>query len=32
MAPDAVGYEYTLLGSGAVAGTVPGEAGAILTF
>ncbi|KAL2165738.1 hypothetical protein VTG60DRAFT_3924 [Thermothelomyces hinnuleus] len=32
MAPDSVGYEYSLLGSGAVAGKVPGEAGAILTF
>ncbi|KAK3294498.1 polysaccharide lyase family 1 protein [Chaetomium fimeti] len=32
MATDSVGYEYSLLGSGAVAGTVPGEAGAILTF
>ncbi|KAL2192300.1 polysaccharide lyase family 1 protein [Corynascus similis CBS 632.67] len=32
MAPDSVGYEYSLLGSGAVAAQVPGEAGAILTF
>ncbi|AEO54996.1 polysaccharide lyase family 1 protein [Thermothelomyces thermophilus ATCC 42464] len=32
MVPDSVGYEYSLLGSGAVAGKVPGEAGAILTF
>ncbi|EAQ87742.1 hypothetical protein CHGG_04361 [Chaetomium globosum CBS 148.51] len=32
MATDAVGYQYSLLGSGAVAGKVPGEAGAILTF
>ncbi|KAH6632149.1 pectin lyase fold/virulence factor [Chaetomium tenue] len=32
MATDVVGYKYSLLGSGAVAGKVPGEAGAILTF
>ncbi|KAH6856274.1 polysaccharide lyase family 1 protein [Chaetomium sp. MPI-CAGE-AT-0009] len=32
MAPNSVGYQYTLLGSAAVAGTVPREAGAILTF
>ncbi|KAK4033038.1 polysaccharide lyase [Parachaetomium inaequale] len=32
MKPDSVGYTYTLLGSGAVAAKVPGEAGAILNF
>ncbi len=32
MSPTSVGYSYTLLGSGAVAGKVPGEAGAILSF
>ncbi len=27
-----IGYSYSLLGSGAVAGKVPGQAGAILSF
>jgi pectate lyase len=32
MSPNSVGYPYTLLGSSAVAGKVPKEAGAILSF
>ncbi|KXX72953.1 putative pectate lyase B [Madurella mycetomatis] len=32
MSPNSLGYSYSLLGSGAVAGTVPQEAGAILAF
>jgi pectate lyase len=32
MTASSVPYSYSLLGSGAVAGTVPGQAGAILTF
>lgn len=32
MSPDSIPYSYSLLGSGSVAGRVPAEAGAILTF